>query len=150
MPDRTAVEDVQGESQSRQQALMAGDREINRSPVPTPPNTSAPRQWTSKAAAAAGVPSIGPTNTVTDRRRRRFVWSCVVAFLAAWFIAFFRFFLPRVLYLNRLPSSRLDIQPIMRSVLTKNICRSTGFGWTEHLIGFLSFTRAAHSLRLHS
>jgi cytochrome b6-f complex iron-sulfur subunit len=26
------------------------------------------------------------------------VWSCVVAFLAAWFIAFFRFFLPRTLF----------------------------------------------------
>jgi cytochrome b6-f complex iron-sulfur subunit len=37
-------------------------------------------------------------NTVIDSRRRRFVWSCVAAFLTAWFIAFFRFFLPRVLF----------------------------------------------------
>jgi hypothetical protein len=29
---------------------------------------------------------------------RRFVWSCVAAFLASWFIAFLRFFFPRVLF----------------------------------------------------
>jgi len=57
-----------------------------------------PAVGTSKAAASAGIAVVGPSNTETDRRRRRLVWSCVVAFLGAWFIAFFRFFLPRSLF----------------------------------------------------
>jgi cytochrome b6-f complex iron-sulfur subunit len=97
VPDKTAVEDVQGESQSGQQALVATAIQSASRPNPTQ-YVGTPAIGTSRAAAAAGVPSIGPTNTITDRRRRRFVWSCVVAFLAAWFIAFFRFFLPRVLF----------------------------------------------------
>lgn len=57
-----------------------------------------PAVGTSKAAAAGGVATAGPEDTDIDRVRRRFVWSCVVAFLGAWFIAFFRFFLPRTLF----------------------------------------------------
>lgn len=57
-----------------------------------------PAVGTSKAAAAGGVATVGPEDTNVDRQRRRFVWSCVVAFLGAWFIAFFRFFLPRTLF----------------------------------------------------
>jgi len=57
-----------------------------------------PAVGTSKAAAAAGVASIGPRDTATDQQRRRLVWSAVAAFLGAWFIAFFRFFLPRTLF----------------------------------------------------
>jgi cytochrome b6-f complex iron-sulfur subunit len=53
---------------------------------------------TSKAAAAAGVASIGPDDSQVNARRRRLVWSAVAAFLAAWFIAFLRFFLPRTLF----------------------------------------------------
>ncbi|MGC1649592.1 MAG: Rieske 2Fe-2S domain-containing protein, partial [Candidatus Sulfotelmatobacter sp.] len=97
VPDKTAVEDVQGESQSRQQALVATTDQSASRPNATQ-YVGTPAVGTSKAAAAAGVHSVGPPNTVTDRRRRRFVWSCVAAFLAAWFIAFFRFFLPRVLF----------------------------------------------------
>jgi cytochrome b6-f complex iron-sulfur subunit len=97
VPDKTAVEDVQGESQSRQQALVATATQSASRPNPTQ-YVGTPAIGISKAAAAAGMPSVGSTNTVTDRRRRRFVWSCVAAFLAAWFIAFFRFFLPRVLF----------------------------------------------------
>ena len=97
VPDQTAVEDVQGEGQSRQQAPVAPAIQSASRPNPTQ-YVGTPAIGTSKAAAAAGVPSIGPTNTITDRRRRRFVWTCVVAFLTAWFIAFFRFFLPRVLF----------------------------------------------------
>ncbi len=97
VPDKTAVEDVQGKSQSRQQALVATATQSASRPDPTQ-YVGTPAIGTSKAAAAAGVPSIGPTNTAMDRRRRRFVWSCVAAFLAAWFTAFFRFFLPRVLF----------------------------------------------------
>ena len=58
-----------------------------------------PAVGTSKAAAAGGIASVGPTsNMEVDRRRRRLVWSGVAAFLAAWFLAFFRFFLPRTLF----------------------------------------------------
>jgi cytochrome b6-f complex iron-sulfur subunit len=41
---------------------------------------------------------VGPENTEIDRKRRRLVWSCVAAFLGAWLISFFRFFLPRSLF----------------------------------------------------
>lgn len=37
-------------------------------------------------------------NKERDRCRRRFVWACVAAFLASWFLAFLRFFFPRVLF----------------------------------------------------
>jgi cytochrome b6-f complex iron-sulfur subunit len=57
-----------------------------------------PAVGTSQAAAAAGVASVGPENSAINMKRRRLVWSCVVAFLATWLIAFFRFFLPRTLF----------------------------------------------------
>ena len=57
-----------------------------------------PAVGTSKAAAAGGVASVGPEDSDINRARRRLVWSCVAAFLTAWFIAFFRFFLPRTLF----------------------------------------------------
>ena len=57
-----------------------------------------PAVGTSKAAPAAGLKTVGPENTVENKQRRRLVWSCVAAFLTAWFIAFFRFFLPRTLF----------------------------------------------------
>jgi cytochrome b6-f complex iron-sulfur subunit len=57
-----------------------------------------PAVGTSRAAAAAGVASVGPEDNEINRGRRRFVWSAVAAFLTAWFIAFFRFFLPRTLF----------------------------------------------------
>ena len=57
-----------------------------------------PAVGTSKAAPAGGIPSLGPKDTKLDRQRRRLVWSCVAGFLASWFIAFFSFFLPRVLF----------------------------------------------------
>jgi cytochrome b6-f complex iron-sulfur subunit len=56
-----------------------------------------PAVGTSKAAAAAGVPTTTPSTEI-DRRRRRFVWVMVTGFLTAWFLAFFRFFLPRTLF----------------------------------------------------
>jgi cytochrome b6-f complex iron-sulfur subunit len=57
-----------------------------------------PAVGTSKAAAGAGVASVGPENNEVNRQRRQLVWSTVAAFLTAWFIAFFRFFLPRTLF----------------------------------------------------
>ena len=97
MPDKTVTEAVNAESR-------AGQQGPDRAPSQTVSTLNAtqyvgtPAVGTSKAAAAAGVSAIGPSNTVIDRRRRRFVWSCVAGFLVAWFIAFFRFFLPRVLF----------------------------------------------------
>jgi cytochrome b6-f complex iron-sulfur subunit len=57
-----------------------------------------PAVGTSKAAAAGGVASIGPENSEINQQRRRLVWSAVAAFLVAWLLAFFRFFLPRTLF----------------------------------------------------
>jgi len=57
-----------------------------------------PAVGTSKAAAAGGLAAIGPDDSTVDQRRRRLVWSAVAAFLGAWFLAFFRFFLPRTLF----------------------------------------------------
>jgi cytochrome b6-f complex iron-sulfur subunit len=57
-----------------------------------------PAVGTSRAAAAGGIASIGPEDNLINQQRRRFVWSAVAAFLVAWFIAFFRFFLPRTLF----------------------------------------------------
>ncbi len=57
-----------------------------------------PAVGTSKAAAAGGVASIGPEDSEVNQQRRRLAWSAVAAFLVAWFLAFFRFFLPRTLF----------------------------------------------------
>jgi cytochrome b6-f complex iron-sulfur subunit len=57
-----------------------------------------PAVGTSRAAAAGGVASVGPADNEVNRQCRQFVWSAVAAFLVAWFIAFFRFFLPRTLF----------------------------------------------------
>ena len=57
-----------------------------------------PAVGTSRAAAAGGVASVGPDNSEVNQQRRRLVWSAVAAFLVAWFLAFFRFFLPRTLF----------------------------------------------------
>jgi len=57
-----------------------------------------PAVGTSKAAKAGGVAAIGPEDSEVNQQRRRLVWSAVAAFLVAWFLAFFRFFLPRTLF----------------------------------------------------
>jgi cytochrome b6-f complex iron-sulfur subunit len=57
-----------------------------------------PAVGTSRAAAAGGVASVGPENSDVNQSRRRFAWAAVAAFLTAWFLAFFRFFLPRTLF----------------------------------------------------
>lgn len=57
-----------------------------------------PAVGTSRAAAAAGLSTVGPEDSAVNRQRRRFIWSSVAAFLVAWLFAFFRFFLPRTLF----------------------------------------------------
>ena len=56
-----------------------------------------PAVGTSKAAAAGGVAGTAPSTEI-DHVRRRFAWTMITGFLVAWFIAFFRFFLPRTLF----------------------------------------------------
>jgi len=57
-----------------------------------------PAVGTSKAAAAGGVGSVGPEDNEINRARRRLAWAAIAAFLTAWLLAFFRFFLPRTLF----------------------------------------------------
>ena len=57
-----------------------------------------PAVGTSRAAASAGVASVGPEDNDINQARRRFAWAAFAAFMTAWFIAFFRFFLPRTLF----------------------------------------------------
>jgi len=57
-----------------------------------------PAVGTSRAAASAGVASVGPDDSAINQGRRRFAWAAFAAFMTAWFIAFFRFFLPRTLF----------------------------------------------------
>jgi cytochrome b6-f complex iron-sulfur subunit len=57
-----------------------------------------PSVGTSRAAASAGVASVGPDDNEINQGRRRFAWAAFAAFMTAWFIAFFRFFLPRTLF----------------------------------------------------
>ena len=80
VPFKTVVEDLQGKSESRQQALVATATQSASRPDPTQ-YVGTPAIGTSRAVAAAGISSLGPANTVIDRHRRRFVWSCVAGFL---------------------------------------------------------------------
>ncbi len=91
---------------------MAGPETLSDKPKPDAAKTSAsaddaasyvgtPAVGTSKAAAAAGLATVGPKDSEVNNRRRRLVWCAVTAFLGAWFIAFLRFFLPRTLFDSR-------------------------------------------------
>src|ERR1700686_1709404 len=64
----------------------------------SPSYVGTPAVGTSRAAAAGGIASIGPEDSEVNQQRRRLVWSAVAAFLVAWLLAFFRFFLPRTLF----------------------------------------------------
>jgi len=89
---------------------MAGPETDSAKPKPEAAKTSAagggdatryvgtPAVGTSKAAAAGGLATVGPEPTEINRKRRRLVWVTVTGFLGAWFIAFFKFFLPRTLF----------------------------------------------------
>lgn len=97
MSNQSTTESNGTETRVQSQAPAKGDRESRPRPDPSS-YVGAPALGTSRAAPAAGISSIGPANTVLDKRRRRFVWSCVAAFLTAWLVAFLRFFFPRVLF----------------------------------------------------
>jgi cytochrome b6-f complex iron-sulfur subunit len=79
---------------------------VKQNPEATKPAASAPATkyvgtpavGTSKAVAAGGIAAVGPANSAVDIRRRRLAWIGIGAFLGAWFLAFFRFFLPRTLF----------------------------------------------------
>ena len=89
---------------------MAGPETDSAKPKPDAAKTSAagggdatryvgtPAVGTSKAAASAGLATVGPEASRVNERRRRLVWVAVTGFLGAWFIAFLRFFLPRTLF----------------------------------------------------
>src|SRR5260370_26168489 len=89
---------------------MAGPETDSAKPKPDAAKTSAagggdatryvgtPAVGTSKAAASAGLATVGPEASRVNERRRRLVWVAVTGFLGAWFIAFFKFFLPRTLF----------------------------------------------------
>src|SRR5229473_785031 len=89
---------------------MAGPETDSAKPKPEAAKTSAagggdatkyvgtPAVGTSKAAAAAGLATVGPEPSEINQKRRRLVWVTVTGFLGAWFIAFLRFFLPRTLF----------------------------------------------------
>jgi len=74
--------------------------EATKAPSSVPANkyVGTPAVGTSKAAAAGGIAAVGPQNSAVDQRRRRLAWIGIGAFLGAWFLAFFRFFLPRTLF----------------------------------------------------
>ena len=89
---------------------MAGPEIKSEKPSPDAATTSAagtedatsyvgtPAVGTSRAAAAAGLATVGPEYSQVNDRRRRVVWCAVTGFLGAWFISFLRFFLPRTLF----------------------------------------------------
>ena len=93
MPKETTAGLGQAEQPAEPKAAISSQRLVNPSSY-----VGTPAVGTSKAVSAAGISSSGPPNTLPDRRRRRFAWSCIAAFLLTWLIAFFRFFLPRVLF----------------------------------------------------
>jgi cytochrome b6-f complex iron-sulfur subunit len=82
---------------------MADDPGAAKTPPASAPGSAASyvgssAPGTSKAAAAAGVPATGPEDNAVNQGRRQLAWVAVAAFLSAWFLAFFRFFLPRTLF----------------------------------------------------
>ncbi|MGA3213461.1 MAG: Rieske 2Fe-2S domain-containing protein [Terriglobales bacterium] len=100
MRDEVITELDSGGSTAGLRPEAEGDNQA-RPPLNSPDPTAYvrnPAVGTSKAIRAAGVSPPGPNETERLRSRRRFAWSCVIAFLASWFIAFLRFFFPRVLF----------------------------------------------------
>src|ERR1700739_3265445 len=75
-----------------------GTKEAAPSATPATKYVGTPAVGTSKSAAAGGIAAVGPENSEVDQRRRRLAWIGISAFLTAWFLAFFRFFLPRTLF----------------------------------------------------
>src|SRR6266576_3307331 len=87
------------EDQQSRRYRMAGPETDSAKPKPDAAKTSAagggdatryvgtPAVGTSKAAASAGLATVGPEASRVNERRRRLVWVAVTGFLGAWFIA---------------------------------------------------------------
>ena len=100
-----------------------------------PKYVGTPAVGTSKAAAAAGVAGTAPSTEI-DRHRRRFVWTMVTGFLMAWFLAFFRFFLPRT-FSNPTLFSKSATRQNLRSESIRSSNRNTASGWIALPIVYL-------------
>jgi cytochrome b6-f complex iron-sulfur subunit len=79
-----------------------------------PPSVAAPSKESSTgrtptAAAESGKPTESTTREQALRKRRRFVWSCIVAFLGTNFLMFLRFFFPRALFE---PKTQFSVGPL--------------------------------------
>jgi len=96
-PVATAAPVARAAASSPQQAPPSAAASVARTGTSTS-YVGTPAVGTSKAAAAGGVPATGPENSEVNQSRRSLAWAMVAAFLTAWFIAFFRFFLPRTLF----------------------------------------------------
>ncbi len=123
---------------------MAGPETLSDKPKPDAAKTSAsaddatkyvgtPAVGTSKAAAAAGLPTVGPKDDQVNNRRRRLVWCAVSGFLGAWFIAFLRFFLPRTLFE---PPTVFKIGPDWKASENKFKCPCHGSGYDSEGVNF--------------
>jgi hypothetical protein len=109
MPKETAVDFGPSERGKEAQVPLSPQQPGNPSSY-----VGTPAVGTSKAVSTAGIRAIGPPNSLPDKRRRRFAWSCIAAFLSAWFVAFFHSSDSSypACSLNWRPSSKLAIQPI--------------------------------------
>jgi len=77
-----------------------------------PRSVAAPSKESSTGKTPPAVAESGkPTETHDEafRKRRRFVWSCIGAFLATNFLMFLRFFFPRVLFE---PKTQFSVGPL--------------------------------------
>src|SRR6267378_4115448 len=128
---------------------MAGPETDSAKPKPEAAKTSAAGGGdatkyvgTSKAAAAGGLATVGPEPSEINKKRRRLVWVTVTGFLGAWFIAFFKFFLPRTLFE---PPTIFKIGYASDYALgvDTNGSRSTASGWIAPRVVCSSFTLAA-------
>jgi cytochrome b6-f complex iron-sulfur subunit len=68
-------------------------------PAAPPPKPAAPKAAAGQTRSVEGKTTEGQTaKGPTDKLRRRIVWACIWGFLAANFLMFLRFFLPRTIF----------------------------------------------------
>jgi len=97
-----------------------------------------PAVGASKAASAAGIPTLGPKDTRLNQQPRRLVWTCVAGFLASWFIKFVRFFLPTPdrLFVIYARCTHLGCTPDWKPAEDKFNCPCHGSGCDNEGINF--------------